>query len=69
MLPEYLAMYVEIYSFLSAQRGHSMDGVEPIPMSEILIMASEYEIDDRDTFIRHMCVMDRAHRRSISKKS
>lgn len=62
-------MYVEAYSLLSAQRGHSVDGYSPIPLSEILILATELEIDDRDTFVKHMCVMDRTHRKHHSKKS
>lgn len=68
-LSEFLVVYIEAFSLLSAQREIAMDGVNPVPLSEMLMYASEYEIEDRDTFIKHMCVMDRAFRQFHQKRS
>ena len=45
-----------------------MEGHNSIALSEILAYASEYEIEDRDVFIKHMCVMDRAYRKYTKSK-
>jgi hypothetical protein len=70
-LPDFLTMYIEAFSHLSAQRRISAEGHDPIQLSEIMIYASEFEIDldDRSIFIRHVCVMDRAYRKYFLKRA
>lgn len=67
-LPGYLMMYVDAYSLLSAQREYGLDGVQPLSIQSILSIATEYDVYDREVFIKHICSMDRAHRKLLDSK-
>lgn len=68
IVPGFLTIYVEAFSLLSAQRGYTMDGAQAIPISEMVSLYSEYEIEDCELFIRHICVMDRAFRKATQSR-
>lgn len=64
-VPDYLSVYIRAFSLLSSQRSQGLGGPEPLEVSEILVLASEWgmtEEMERDDFLSKIVSMDRVYR-------